>query len=138
MRTSRKDKAAAHVTAMRKAGLPPLPPAGFHHPGLRGARRGDDNAIPLFESALGLPAVRQSPWTSPGSSSATARLRRAHATAAARVQLTAAHDGFGWLGAEPWAARAAAELRAARGSRDAAATVLTTQEYEIAELAAAA
>ena len=65
------------------------------------------------------------------------QLRRAHATAAARTQLTAAHSAFEQLGAEPWTAGTAAELRAAGSRRDTSATVLTWQEYEIAELAAA-
>jgi hypothetical protein len=57
------------------------------------------------------------------------QLRRAHATAAARVQLVAARDAFEQLGARPWAERAATELRAAGGGRDATpAVTLTAQE----------
>jgi DNA-binding NarL/FixJ family response regulator len=50
--------------------------------------------------------------------------------------LAAAHDTFTQLGAGPWAARAAAEIRAADGGRDASDNALTVQEYEIASLAA--
>ena len=139
MRTSRKDKAAAHVAAMREADLAAISPRlDFITRACAALAAGDDNAVPLFESALGLPGVRQWPFDLARVQLGYGeQLRRAHATAAARGQLTAAHDAFGWLGAGPWAARAAAELRAAGGSRDAAAAVLTTQEYEIAELAAA-
>jgi DNA-binding CsgD family transcriptional regulator len=139
MRTSRNDKAAAHVAAMREAGLAAISPRlDFITRACAALAAGDDNAVPLFESALGMPGVRQWPFDLARVQLGYGeQLRRAHATAAARVQLTAAHDAFGWLGAGPWAARAAAELRAAGGGRDAAATVLTTQEHEIAELAAA-
>jgi DNA-binding CsgD family transcriptional regulator len=69
------------------------------------------------------------------------QLRRARAVAGSRAQLAAALDIFERLGARPWAARAAGELRAAgwEGShtvpRD--RTSLTPQELEIAMLAAA-
>jgi DNA-binding CsgD family transcriptional regulator len=139
MRTSRNDGAAAHVAAMREAGLAAISPRlDFITRACAALAAGDGNVVPLFESALGMPGVQQWPFDLARVQLGYGeQLRRAHATAAARVQLTAAHDAFGWLGARPWAARAAAELRAASGSRDAAATVLTTQEYEIAELAAA-
>ncbi|MFD8925849.1 LuxR C-terminal-related transcriptional regulator [Streptomyces mirabilis] len=64
------------------------------------------------------------------------RLRRRRATEEAREQPVKASEAFNKLGAEPWAARAAAELRA--GGHPAAATAqpgkgtLTAQEWEVA------
>lgn len=69
-------------------------------------------------------------------------LRRQRRIAAARDELAAALTGFEEVGAEPWAARARAELRAAGiattgGERvRAAAGQLTAQELQIAQLAA--
>ena len=76
-----------------------------------------------------------------GSSSSTARyLRRARATGEARVHLGRALEGFRVLGAQPWAEKAAGELRAAgaatgRPPADVAVS-LTPQQLEIAQLAA--
>ncbi|MGY2130386.1 AAA family ATPase [Blastococcus sp. SYSU DS0617] len=69
-------------------------------------------------------------------------LRRQRRIAAAREQLAAALETLTAAGASPWADAAAAELRAAGGTPDAAPrrgappTELTTQERRIAELAA--
>jgi DNA-binding CsgD family transcriptional regulator len=69
------------------------------------------------------------------------RLRRLKATTEARALLNAALDTFQRLGAVPWAARAASELRAtgqAIGQRPGAGPAsLTPQQREIAQLAAA-
>src|SRR3954454_9052509 len=66
------------------------------------------------------------------------RLRRARATTEARTQLGAALDAFQLLGATPWAARAAGELRASgqagTRARRADGDVLTAQEREVALL----
>jgi ATP/maltotriose-dependent transcriptional regulator MalT len=139
MRTGRKKEAASHVAAMREAGLAVVSPRlDFVVRGCAALAAGHDRPAPLFEAALGLPGVRQWPFDTARIRLAYGeQLRRSHATAAARTQLTAAHDAFEQLGAEPWTARAAAEIRAAGSSRAAAATLLTWQEYEIAELAAA-
>jgi DNA-binding NarL/FixJ family response regulator len=68
-------------------------------------------------------------------------LRRVKATTDARRQLTAALDTFQRLDARPWAARAAAELRASGLTighlAPAGPASLTPQQREIAELAAA-
>jgi DNA-binding CsgD family transcriptional regulator len=139
MRTGREKEAAIHVAAMREAALAAISPRlDFVVRACAALAAGHDRPAPLFEAALGLPGVRQWPFDAARVRLAYGeKLRRTHATAAARTQLTAAHDAFEQLGAGPWTARAAAELRAAGSSRDAAATVLTWQEYEIAELAAA-
>ena len=138
MRTGRDEEAAGHVAAMREAGLAAISPRlDFVVRGCAALAAGHDSAAPLFEAALGLPGVREWPFDLARIRLAYGeQLRRAHATAAARIELTAAHDAFEQLGAKPWTDRTAAELRAT-GSRDAAVTVLTWQEYEIAELAAA-
>ena len=64
------------------------------------------------------------------------RLRRAGRRVDARDQLRAAHDGFERLGAQPWAERAAAELRATGerlGRREArTGEDLTPQELQVA------
>jgi DNA-binding CsgD family transcriptional regulator len=64
------------------------------------------------------------------------RLRRIRATTESRAQLTAALGIFEGLGAEPWAARAASELRATGRALRRDDDSLTPQELEIAELAA--
>jgi DNA-binding NarL/FixJ family response regulator len=68
-------------------------------------------------------------------------LRRLRATAQARVQLAAAFESFERLGAGPWAKRAGIELRAAGQARlgpgESGSDLLTPQEQQIAELAAA-
>jgi DNA-binding CsgD family transcriptional regulator len=139
MRTGRKAEAAGHVAAMREANLAAISPRlDFVVRACAAIAAGDSRPAPLFEAALGLPGVRQWPFDVARVRLAYGeQLRRAHATAAARAQLTAAHGAFEQLGAGPWTARTAAELHAAGSSRDASASVLTWQEYEIAKLAAA-
>jgi DNA-binding CsgD family transcriptional regulator len=138
MRTGRTEEAASHVAAMREAGLAAISPRlDFVVRACAALAAGHDRPAPLFEAALGLPGVRQWPFDLARVRLAYGeQLRRAHATAAARTQLTAAHAAFEQLGAKPWTARTAAELHAAGSRRDNSATVLTWQEYEIAELAA--
>ena len=139
MRTGRTEEAATHVAAMREANLAAISDRlDFVVRACVALAVGSDRPAPLFEAALSLPGVRQWPFDTARVRLAYGeQLRRAHATAAARAQLTAAHETFTQLGAEPWAARAAAELHAAGSRGDAPATALTWQEYEIAELAAA-
>ena len=139
MRTGRTEEAASHVAAMREANLAAISPRlDFVVRACAALAAGHDRPAPLFDAALGLPGILQWPFDMARVRLAYGeQLRRAHATAAARTQLTAAHDAFEQLGAEPWTARTAAELRAAGSGSDTAATVLTWQEYEIAELAAA-
>ena len=68
-------------------------------------------------------------------------LRHARSVKDARFQLVAALDTFRRLGADPWAARVAEELRAnghatSRAHQEPTANLLTPQENEIATLAA--
>ncbi len=66
------------------------------------------------------------------------RLRRDRRRAQARQHLRAARDGFAGLGAVPWEAQAADELRLAGGRRRATADrdTLSAQERRVAELVA--
>lgn len=67
-------------------------------------------------------------------------LRRNHRAVDARVQLRTAAESFDHLGAAPWARRAETELRAAGGGAvrlKGTAALLTPQELEVAQLAAA-
>lgn len=66
-------------------------------------------------------------------------LRRARRRVEARAQLTAAHDTFQRLGANPWADRAGAELRATGQTLrrpDASRVRLTPQEMQVVRLVA--
>jgi DNA-binding NarL/FixJ family response regulator len=67
-------------------------------------------------------------------------LRRHRLTRESRTHLTAAEATFERLGARPWAARVATELKAAgqgvRRNAQLSGAVLTSQEHEIASLAA--
>ena len=121
MRTGREDEAASHVAAMREASLAAISPR-LNLSSAR-ARRSPPETIARPRSSTprsACPRIRQWPFDTARVRLAYGeQLRRAHATAAARAQLTAAHAAFEQLGAEPWTARTAAELRAAgsRGTR---------------------
>jgi len=99
-----------------------------------------DNAAGCFERALQAPGTSRWPFD-------LARvqllygehLRRMRAYAQARTHLEAALDAFQRLGAVPWIRRAAGELRVTGvqpGRRGRLTGVLTSQEHEIARLAA--
>ena len=101
----------------------------------------DVEAERLFEAALAMTGVYRRPFF-------VARIqllfgeqqRRARQPERARTLLASAHDTFTWLGARPWADRAAEELRAAGRSTPphgrADDVALTEAERQIAELAA--
>ncbi len=101
-----------------------------------------DRARELFEDALAPAETQRWPFDRARVQlNYGEHLRRSHgSTIDARHQLAQAVDTFTRLGARPWAARAAAELRAAGGGQSVAspkpAATLTPQEYEIATLAA--
>jgi DNA-binding CsgD family transcriptional regulator len=136
-RTGRDEAAAAHVAAMHDAGLEAISPRLDFVTRACTALAVGDRAGSLFDTALSLPSTWQWPFDRARVQLAYGeQLRRSHATAAARAQLSAAHETFEQLGAWPWSARAAAELHATGGPRDASSAVLTIQEYEIASLAA--
>ncbi len=93
-----------------------------------------------FEEALGLPGSEQWPFEVGRLQLAYGEaLRRQGLNREARTQLTSARRHFEELGARPWEARAAAELRATgitRATRGKAGEALTPQELEVAGLAA--
>ncbi|QNP75460.1 AAA family ATPase [Streptomyces roseirectus] len=142
VRTGRQREAAAHSAAMRASSMAELSPRlellvlaceALTTPGKEG--------LALFEQALSLPGPERWPFDVArvflfhGE-----RLRRMRATTEAREQLTRALEIFQRLGSKPWAARAAAELRAGGRSTPADARpggrTLTAQEMQIATLAA--
>jgi DNA-binding CsgD family transcriptional regulator/energy-coupling factor transporter ATP-binding protein EcfA2 len=143
VRTGRRDEAAAQVQAMRAAGLPSL----SGHLALMTAAAAalcapDADAAGLFEAALNVPGADRWPFDLARVHLAYGeQLRRRPAPAAARRHLGTALDMFSSLGAQPWVARAANELRASGRTRrrgdDASAGALTPQEREIALMAAA-
>ncbi|MCW2693625.1 MAG: LuxR-family transcriptional regulator, partial [Mycobacterium sp.] len=107
--------------------------AGMTDPGAGGAT--------CFEQALSVPGGDAYPFEGARIRLAYGEhLRRTRHPAAARGQLTAAHEALRRLGAQPWVVRAAKELRATDGARsptDARGrAALTPQVEEIALLAA--
>lgn len=101
----------------------------------------DDEAGPLFESALAHPGLTGFPFEQNRIRLAYGMwLRRQRQTTPAREALTVAAEGFAALGAQPWEARARNELRAAGSAvvrAAAGSATLSAQERTIAELAAA-
>jgi DNA-binding CsgD family transcriptional regulator len=143
VRTNRPAEAAAHVQAMREAGIAALSPRLALLAGGSAAlcAVSDDEAVRLFEETLSLPGADQWPFDLARVQLAYGeRLRRARVTAQSRGPLGSALSTFERLGARMWAERAAKELRAAGGTgidgggKD--RQVLTPQEMEIALLAA--
>ena len=143
VRTGRRAEAAAHVAAMRDAGLAALSPRlALLASGSAAIAATDDSAPGLFEEALAIPGADRWPFDLARVQLAYGeRLRRAQATTGSRLHLTAALETFERLGARPWAGRAAGELRATGQTRPRAderhRVSLTPQEREIAMLAAA-
>jgi len=141
-RTGRDAQARAHVAAMAEADLAAISSRlAVHQYAAAALVAPDEEARALFERALAVPGGRR--WAFD-----YARvqllfgeyLRRGRAMVGSREQLTGALEAFERLGAVPWAARAAGELRATgrarpRG-RELSPDPLTPQEREIAALAA--
>ncbi|HEY4420941.1 MAG TPA: LuxR C-terminal-related transcriptional regulator, partial [Pseudonocardia sp.] len=100
----------------------------------------DDQFVDAFDAALALPDNPRWPFDLARVRLAYGeRLRRARTTAEARLQLSAAAEIFGRLGAQPWLERAGNERRATGISKPPGCTttspLLTPQQREIAELA---
>ncbi|MFJ3672541.1 ATP-binding protein [Streptomyces sp. NPDC090106] len=142
VRTGREQEAAAHAAAMRECAMAGLSPRlellvlaceALTTPGEAG--------LAVFERALALPGPERWPFdVARVRLFHGERLRRLRLTTEAREQLAQALEAFQRLGAKPWAARAAAELRASGQSAPNAArpgpVALTAQELQIATLAA--
>jgi len=139
VRTGRRADASAHVTAIRDAGIAALSPRLAMLAAASEAIAAPDDIAPrLFEKALAIPGADSFPFDLGRVRLCYGeRLRRTRATTESRAQLTAALEIFERLGAEPWAARAASELRATGHALRRDGDALTPQELEIAELAAA-
>ncbi|MCI3276953.1 ATP-binding protein [Streptomyces cylindrosporus] len=143
-RTDHHGEAAAHVEAVRKTDIPSISPRLAMLTDAAEAM-----AVPdfidhdLFEAAIATPGAERWPFDWARICLAYGeRLRRAKGGAAARVHLDAALSTFERLGAAPWSARAANELRAsgipirtAVCGRDGHPS-LTPQERQAAHLAA--
>jgi len=141
VRTGRQTDAAAHVRAMREAGLERLSPRlSLIVAGAAALAAPRDQACGLFETALATPRADQWPFD-------VARirlvygewLRRERSITEARAQLSTAMNTFRQLGALPWQARAGNELRAAGLATVATdpGSPLSPLDRQIAELAAA-
>ncbi|MGW1469402.1 AAA family ATPase [Streptomyces sp. NPDC002308] len=142
VRTGRTAEAAAHAAAVRESAMADLSPRlrmlvlacqALTTPG--------DNAFALFDRALASAAAGDWPFDVARIRLLHGeRLRRRRMTREAREQLVRASEAFEQLGATPWVARTAAELRAAGHGTAAPAPPgkgsLTPQEREIATLAA--
>ncbi len=145
VRSGRRAEARAHVAAMRQTGLPGISGRlALVTAGSAAIAAPEDRAADAFEEALAVPGAERWPFDLARVRLAYARhLRRARAVEDARTHLVAALRTFRRLGAAPWAARAAEELRATgrtatRGALQGLGTSpLTEQEHQIAVLAAA-
>jgi DNA-binding CsgD family transcriptional regulator len=143
VRTNRRSQAAAHVTAMREANVAALSPRmALLEAGSASMAAPDSISHDLFEDAIAVPHASLWPFELARVRLAFGeRLRRNRAVTESRRHLAAAHDAFRELGARPWTARAATELRAA-GETASPSTLrgtagLTPQEHQTALLAAA-
>jgi DNA-binding CsgD family transcriptional regulator len=143
VRTGRRVEATAHITAMKHAKIEALSPRlALLAAGSAAIAAPQAEAQRLFTEALALPGIDRWPFDAARVRLAFGeQLRRTRATTQARIHLAAALETFQWLGAQPWAARAACELRASgqadRSSVRRASAWLTPQELQIAQLAAA-
>jgi len=143
VRTGRDTEAAAHVAAMKQAGLQALSSRLALVVGGCAALIAprDETALRLFRETLVLPGVER--WQFHLARVRLAygeRLRRNRAMLEARGQLDAALEIFERLGARPWIARTSAELRATGHTKPRAGEYvldrLTPQEFQVVTLAA--
>ena len=143
VRTGRQAEAFAHAAAIKAVGLGAVSPRMrmLVHASAALAAEDEDEARSEFDEALSVEGAERWPFNLArvrlyyGE-----RLRRGNAPAEARDHLAAAADIFARLGANPWSDRANHELRACgtpgRTPARAARTELTSQQWEIAKLAA--
>lgn len=133
--------ARAHVRAIKEADLASLSPRLAVLVAGSEAIAAHEVDHPLFQRALALPGVDECPFEVARIRLVYGqRLRRTRAATQARPHLAAAVDAFEELGAQPWAARARAELLATsplrRSASNGASPALTARELRIAVLAA--
>lgn len=143
VRTGRDAQASAHVAALHDARVTEISPRlALVATAAAAICSHDDEAQALFENALAMPLADRWPFdVARIQLTFGERLRRIKVTSEARRHLTAALDTFRRLGAQPWEARASAELRASGLTVDPpearGVLSLTPQQREIAMLAAA-
>ena len=143
VRTGRHQEAAAHVAAMRQAGLGRISPRLAMLTNASAALTAPaGQASQLYAAALAVPGADRWPFERARVQLACGEhLRRVRATCEARTHLSAALGTFEALGARPWALRAGHELRAtglaAARAESQRAVMLTAQEHQVATLAAA-
>ncbi|MEV7080942.1 AAA family ATPase [Streptomyces sp. NPDC093516] len=142
IRTGRDEEAAAHAAAMRESAMAELSPRlELLVLACEALTTSGEEALALFERALSLRDPERWPFdVARVRLFHGERLRRLRMTTEAREHLAQALEAFQRLGAKPWAARAAAELRASGQSAPNAdrpgPAALTAQELQIATLAA--
>ncbi|MFZ3467980.1 ATP-binding protein [Streptomyces sp. 4.24] len=144
-RTGHHAEALAHIAAVRQSGIPSFSARlAMMTDAAEALANPDAIDHDLFDRAVAAPGAERWPFDWARICLAYGeRLRRAKAGSAARVHLEAALGTFQRLGAQPWCARAANELRAsgilvttAASAEDGGSTPLTPQEQQIAQLAA--
>ncbi|MEU5950453.1 AAA family ATPase [Micromonospora sp. NPDC047465] len=148
-RSGRTAEASAHVAAVTEAGIGRLSPRlQLMTLGATALAAPAEEATQRFDAALGAPDAQMYPFEMARIQLAYGEhLRRTRHAATARVQLAHATDTFRRLRAQPWADRAARELRATGQTQPAPlgphprqrtpANTLTPQQRHVAELAAA-
>ncbi|MFF9301720.1 ATP-binding protein [Streptomyces sp. NPDC014764] len=141
LRSGRHTEARRHAEAIRDAGIGHLSSRfALTVATVMAMTAAPEDMARSFEEALGLPGAGQWPFEVGRVHLAYGEaLRRQRLNREARTQLTAARRHFEELGARPWEARAAAELRATgmtRTVRGRVGEALTPQELEVAGLAA--
>ncbi|MFJ3903967.1 AAA family ATPase [Streptomyces sp. NPDC090025] len=143
-RTGHQTEAAEHIAAIRASAVPSLSPRLAMMADAAAAMVATDGAADaLFEAAIAAPGAERWPFDWARVCLAYGeRLRRAKAGGAAASHLEAALSTFRRLGAQPWCARAANELRASGvqvtsviAPKEGGAP-LTPQERQVAQLAA--
>jgi DNA-binding CsgD family transcriptional regulator len=142
LRTGRAAEAAAHVRAMREAGIARISSRlALLSSAAAAMIAPDEEATGLFDQALATSDAERWPFDMARVQLLYGeRLRRTREMTQARVHLAAALETFRRLGGMTWAERAAMELRATGRTRPRgehhAHEALTPQELEIAMLAA--
>ena len=149
VRSGRAAEASAHVAAVTEAGIGRLSPRlQLMTLGATALAAPPEEATQRFEAALAAPDGELFPFELARIQLAYGEhLRRTRHAAAARIQLAQAKEIFTRLRAQPWAERAARELRATGKAQPAArgaphfgqgtrADTLTPQQRQVAELAA--
>ena len=151
-RSGRTREASAHVAAVTDAGIGHISPRlnlmALGATAITAALTAPpEDGTAAFEIALAAPDARLYPFEMARIQLAYGEhLRRARQAAGAGVQLSQAGEVFDRLGARPWAARAARELRAAGKTKPLPppgpgqlepTSTLTPQQRQVAELAAA-